>query len=201
MALARGGNSSSPSSRSNALRNCFSTSGFLVRQGALAPHRSSSTPRWLTGSPGIRVSLRELDDTVVALCSSWMSFTSLIRSRSPSGSTQCPGVVIMAVPECAKGVVVRHHLVHNLHRRNSTVLFVGLSGRRNAGVGYSRGAKTVRISGQDIRVNAEIRQLDLYSATRTTMNCWLGSKSGCLSAEVCSSIMESPLQSRRFAQI
>jgi metallo-beta-lactamase family protein len=70
---------------------------------------------------------------------------------------------------------IRHHLKHNLHRRDSTILFVGFQAQGTLGRVILDGARRVRISGEDIEVEAEIRRIDSYSAhaDRGELHDWI----------------------------
>ncbi|GAA0280945.1 MBL fold metallo-hydrolase [Alteraurantiacibacter aestuarii] len=74
------------------------------------------------------------------------------------------GAIILAASGMCEGGRIRHHLTHNLHRRDSTILFVGFQAQGSLGRVILEGAKAVRISGTDVRVNAQIRHIDYYSA-------------------------------------
>jgi metallo-beta-lactamase family protein len=74
------------------------------------------------------------------------------------------GAVIMAASGMCEAGRIRHHLLANLHRSQSTILFVGFQAQGTLGRVILEGAKVVRISGNDVRVRAQIRQIDSYSA-------------------------------------
>ncbi len=71
-------------------------------------------------------------------------------------------VILSASGMCEAGRI-RHHLKHNLWRPESTVLFVGYQSVGTVGRALLDGAKTVRLFGETITVNAEIAKLDSIS--------------------------------------
>ena len=69
-----------------------------------------------------------------------------------------PKVILSASGMCEAGRV-RHHLKHNLWRGESVVLFVGYQANGSMGRQLQEGAKSVRLFGEEITVNAKIRTL------------------------------------------
>ncbi|MBE7017199.1 MAG: MBL fold metallo-hydrolase [Ruminococcaceae bacterium] len=69
-----------------------------------------------------------------------------------------PKVIISASGMCEAGRI-RHHLKHNLWRRESLILFVGYQAVGTTGRAIRDGAKKIKLFGEDISVNAEISYL------------------------------------------
>ncbi len=87
----------------------------------------------------------------------------------------CPKVIISASGMCEAGRI-RHHLKHNLWKKNSTILFVGYQAEGTLGRKVINGVKTVNLFGEEIQVNASIEQLAGISghADREMLINWLG---------------------------
>lgn len=85
------------------------------------------------------------------------------------------GSIILAGSGMCEGGRVRYHLLANLDRRDSTVLFVGFQAGGTLGRAILDGAQRVRISGRDTAVRASIRRIDSYSAhaDRSELKEWV----------------------------
>ena len=106
-------------------------------------------------------------------------FDGLTLSVSSDDSTQInvdqrPKVILSASGMCEAGRV-RHHLKHNLWRRESTVLFGGYQSEGSLGRKLLSGATQVKLFGEDITVHAQIASLHGTSghADRDGLLSWL----------------------------
>ncbi len=73
-----------------------------------------------------------------------------------------PKIIISASGMCEVGRI-KHHLKHNLWRPESTILFVGYQAEGTLGKRILSGEKLVKIFGEEIGINADIRYLDAFS--------------------------------------
>ncbi|MBQ9550395.1 MAG: MBL fold metallo-hydrolase [Lachnospiraceae bacterium] len=108
-----------------------------------------------------------------------LSFTNLNLSITPDDSKNInfddePKVIISASGMCDAGRI-RHHLKHNLWRAESTILFVGYQSVGTLGRALVEGAKTVKLFGEEISVNANIEILSGMSghADRNGLINWI----------------------------
>ncbi len=86
-----------------------------------------------------------------------------------------PKVILSASGMCEAGRI-RHHLKHNLWRSESIILFVGYQAENSLGRKLQDGAKSVKLFGEEIAVNAEIATLKGTSghADKDGLLKWLG---------------------------
>jgi metallo-beta-lactamase family protein len=92
-----------------------------------------------------------------------LDFEGLIFSESPEDSArinkiQTGALVISASGMCEAGRI-KHHLKHNLWRKECSIVFVGYQAEGTLGRVILEGAKKVKIFGEEIAVNAEIHVL------------------------------------------
>jgi metallo-beta-lactamase family protein len=87
-----------------------------------------------------------------------------------------PKVIISAAGMCDAGRI-RHHLKHNLWRKDSTILFVGHQSVGTLGRMILDGVTEVRLFGETIQISAEIRRLSGVSghADKDGLIKWLTS--------------------------
>lgn len=89
--------------------------------------------------------------------------TESVAESKAIASVKKNAIIISASGMCNAGRI-KHHLKHNIYRKESTILFVGYQSPGTLGHIITSGAKQVRIFGKEYQVNAEIRRLGNYSA-------------------------------------
>jgi metallo-beta-lactamase family protein len=108
---------------------------------------------------------RELDEgsaLIRALESHRVHFTESVEQSKALDRMRDFHIVIAASGMCEAGRI-RHRLKNWLWREEGTVLLVGFQAQGTLGRILLDGASAVRIQGDDIKVRARIRSLDLYS--------------------------------------
>ena len=83
-------------------------------------------------------------------------------------------IVIASSGMCEAGRV-RHHLKHNLYKKDTTIIFAGYQARGTLGRMICDGVKDVKLFGESIHVNATIEQLTAFSghAGRDELITWI----------------------------
>ncbi|GAI93453.1 unnamed protein product, partial [marine sediment metagenome] len=110
-----------------------------------------------------------------------LDFRNLKFTRSSEESKQInfskeSKVIISASGMCTAGRI-KHHLKHNLWRKESSIVFVGYQANGTLGRRIKEGEKVVKIFGEEIQVNAKICSLEGFSghADREGIVRWIKS--------------------------
>ena len=110
-----------------------------------------------------------------------LDFPSLKFTQSPEESKKLnekteSTIIISASGMCDAGRI-KHHLKHNLWRKESTILFVGYQAEGTLGRRILDGATMVKLFGEEISVNARIEAIDGFSghADKAGLLSWIGS--------------------------
>ncbi|MDE1890091.1 MAG: MBL fold metallo-hydrolase [Planctomycetota bacterium] len=92
-----------------------------------------------------------------------LKFTESIEDSMEINKIKSAAIIISASGMCEAGRI-RHHLKHNLWRPECSIIFVGYQAQGTLGRRIVEGAKTVRIFGEEIAVNAKIYTIGGLSA-------------------------------------
>jgi metallo-beta-lactamase family protein len=108
-------------------------------------------------------------------------FKGLVFTKSAQESTQInkvrSGAVIISSSGMCEAGRIKHHLKHNLWRKESSIVFVGYQAEGTLGRAIIEKAKKVRIFGEEVAVNAKIYKLNGLSghADKDGLVKWISS--------------------------
>lgn len=91
-----------------------------------------------------------------------LKFTPSVEESKALNENANKSIIISASGMCEVGRI-KHHLKHNLWRSDSTILFVGYQAVGTLGRKIVDGAKTVKLFGEEIGVNARIKYIEAFS--------------------------------------
>lgn len=91
-----------------------------------------------------------------------LQFTRTAEESKELNAKNESSIIISASGMCEVGRI-KHHLKHNLWNPNSTILFVGYQAPGTLGRKIVDGAKTVKLFGEEIAVNARVEYIESYS--------------------------------------
>ena len=105
-----------------------------------------------------------------------LRFTRTVEESRQLNISKESKVIISASGMCTAGRI-KHHLKHNLWRKESSIVFVGYQAQGTLGRRIKEGEKVVKIFGEEIQVNAEICSLEGFSghADREGIIQWIKS--------------------------
>ena len=91
-----------------------------------------------------------------------LKFTPSVEESRSLNENANKSIIISASGMCEVGRI-KHHLKHNLWRPDSTILFVGYQAQGTLGRKIVDGAKMVKIFGEEIGVNANVKYIEAFS--------------------------------------
>ncbi|MGN6620638.1 MAG: MBL fold metallo-hydrolase [Sphingomonas sp.] len=163
-ALARGGNLIIPSFALERTQELLLDFAALIESGQLGPaHVFIDSP---LASRITRIFAKyehELEDVESRLFER-SDFHFIETPGESIGLNSVSGAIILSASGMCEAGRIRHHLRHNLPRRDSTILFVGFQAAGTLGRTLLEGARRVRVSGTDVAVRARISRIESYSA-------------------------------------
>jgi len=103
-----------------------------------------------------------------------LKFTKTVEESKQLNLSPESKVIISASGMCTAGRI-KHHLKHNLWRKESSIVFVGYQANGTLGRRIKDGERVVKIFGEEIQVNAEIHSLEGFSshADREGIMWWI----------------------------
>jgi len=103
-----------------------------------------------------------------------LHFTQSVEESKELNFSDEPKIIISSSGMCEAGRI-RHHLKHNLWKRNSSIVFVGYQAEGTLGRKIRDGANKVKLFGEEIFVNAEVYNVEGFSghADKNGLLNWL----------------------------
>ena len=105
---------------------------------------------------------QDIKDGKKPLDFSGLKFTTSVEESRFLNENANRSIIISASGMCEVGRI-KHHLKHNLWRHDSTILFVGYQALGTLGRKIVDGAKVVKIFGEEIGVNAQVKYIESFS--------------------------------------
>jgi metallo-beta-lactamase family protein len=108
-----------------------------------------------------------------------INFTHSVEESKALNNIRTHAVIMAGSGMCDAGRI-RHHLRHNLPRRECSIIFAGFQAYGTLGRKIVDGAKTVNISGEEVAVKAQVHTIGGFSAHADQRELleWLGSFQG-----------------------
>lgn len=91
-----------------------------------------------------------------------LQFTKTVEESKALNESNEPSIIISASGMCEVGRI-KHHLKHTIWNSKNTILFVGYQAQGTLGRKIVDGAKTIRLFGEEIAVNARVEYIEGYS--------------------------------------
>ena len=159
--------------------------GRLVKSGEIPPIPVYVDSPLATSATEIFKKYRDLFDTaamkILFSGDNPLEFPNLhytrTREESKRLNVEARGAIIISASGMCTAGRVKHHLLNNLYRPESSVVFVGFQAEGTLGRRLVDGEKRVQIYGEDVAVKAKIHTLGGFSAhaDRDGLLEWMGS--------------------------
>lgn len=177
-ALVRGGNLVIPVFALERTQELLLDLASLINRGRLQAQVFIDSPLASRTTQVFRRHRRELEDLGDGEVFDHPAFHYVESAEASMRLNAMSGAVILAASGMCEAGRIRHHLRHNLPRRESTILFVGFQAQGTLGRAIVDGAGRVRISGAEVAVRAQVRRIDSYSAhaDREELIAWVAAR-------------------------